>query len=416
MQMNFKPLALILFLFGSLQLQAQWQYFGSDTLDTNQVGMIHLYGQGNINSNTLVNDFIYGFTDGRYIEPSTIENMLDRSPSLARLGSDVDFGIEYKWRTSDSTNNNQWIRFADRQHYHMLLDDEYLAVLLTGNGDFRGQELSAENNAGYGIRYQQFQYGRSFGTNRFSHQVGFSILNAEYLQLIELENSTFFTADNGDYIVAMVDGSYVQSDTAKRNLLSHNGLGASIDYRFQVDLDTGLQLNVDILDLGATWWYNQSIHTPLDTTFTYDGVYVGNYLTALDNGSPQLPFDSLRDDIVSGSYKKALWRPTPMTTNVSVSKEIGEQQHRLGAIMKFWSGYSPQVYYSYTRRMNQWIMGGSLRYGGYGKLSAGLQVGAEVENFTILLSTNSFESVFNSATSGATSFNFSARYTLPTKL
>lgn len=364
-------------------------------------------GEYTMGSDALTNSFVNSFYKGDFFDSTTKANQENQLHPTNSLGGYAAYSMSYTWRNHpDTTRWEFMVAYRDRQSLFGSFTSDAFKLAFEGNRPFVGINAQLAKTQLTYMHWQQLQFEAKYYSedNRSEAAVGFSVLNGQQLQEINIREGSVYTAPNGNYIdVNNFYGSYYRSDTAKTNYGSRNGSGTSFNFRFSTLLGDSSaafqhQFSFMMQDLGYIHWNNKSQIYTADTTVHYTGVDASDVI--LNGGTVTgLPTsDSLIGKPKNGEiisflplglrFRYTLITPWPVWGGVDV---------------RAWSyaGASPQImlfagWHSLNFRTS---LTGGAAWGGYGRLQFPLQI------------THEFSKYF-SLTAGTTNL---AGYLAPTK-
>ena len=374
----------IFFLLVSSHIIAQQFSMESFVLDTAKVSL-GKRGNYNLNSTVFTNRLFYRLLDGNHVSERDVDRMQSRTSPYNNIGYNFDLDAYASFRPDslfnrEMKNHTFYFRLADRQLINAQFSDDFVDFTLMGNRNFAGSEANFDQFNLEISRFQQIQIG-AFHHFESGNVVGASIgfLNGEQNQLIDSDFFRVQTEIDGNSLSASSLLTIQQTDTNNTGFLSNNGAGASIDLYFQKMLSSSdgssRKLTFELQDLGFIRWNANSINYQIDTTYTFEGVFIEDIFNLNDSALSASNPDSLIDDFLGdgspGAY--TYWLPARLMVNYSVHKANGTF-YRFGGIYRFQANMLPYIYGQYGKQLKPNLsLAGTLGLGGYGMINLGFE-------------------------------------------
>ena len=344
---------------------------GDDTTYLDQSGWVSFYGNGDIGSSALTNQFMEKLALGGFIGDPTKQEVESHLQEQNRLGGGLEWGVQYRSFGDTLFGLSDWgLDMALENHIHgaALFADNTFDLLFNGNAAHMGEQLELDRNAAQLVRYQKLGFGL-FHREHFSG-VRLSVVNGQFFQEALVDEAYLYTSAWADTLTLTYQGSYTQSDPAHTGLGSGNGIGLALDAVFNVPFeDGGGYFSVALNNLGHVWWSEATETYSADTSFTWTGVNF-NDVSELNNiGLPNFS-DTLHYTQETG--RRQTWLPA--SVRASVMRSWSDQAFWEAAITVRPDGiHLPLVEVGYGYMPNNstlWRFTG--RAGGYGMPGLGL--------------------------------------------
>lgn len=344
---------------------------GDDTTYLDQSGWVSFYGNGDIGSSALTNQFMGKLALGGFIGASTKQEVASHLEEQNRLGGGLDWGVQYRSFGDTLFGFSDWgLDMALENHIHgaALFADNTFDLLFNGNAAHIGEQLELERNAAQLLSYQKLGFGL-FHREHFSG-VRLSVVNGQFFQEALVDEAYLYTSAWADSLTLTYQGSYTQSDPSHTGLGSGNGIGLALDAVFNVPFeDGGGYFTVALNNLGHVWWSEVTETYSADTSFTWTGVNFNDVSEFNNIGFPNFG-DTLHYTLETG--RRQTWLPA--SVRASVMRSWSDQAFWEAAITVRPDGiHLPLVEVGYGHMPNNstlWRFTG--RAGGYGRPGLGL--------------------------------------------
>lgn len=376
------------------------------------VGTRALYS---LNSTVFTNRFFYRLLDGNHIADRDLDRMKNRAGFYNNLGFtfDVDAYAAFKPDSLFKNSNASttfFVKISDRQLANARFSNQMAQFALKGNQSFAGKKANFNNFDLEFSRFQQFQVGSIFQLDSLnSAGISLSFLNGEQNQQIKTDDFDVFTEWDGNSITAEGSLTIQQSDTDNVKFLANNGWGFSTDFFYEMVLKTTenskQSIRFEATDLGFIQWNQQSVDYTIDTSYTFDGVYIDDIFDLNDSilsaARPDSIIDEFTGDGTKGSYSYFL--PVRLAVEYTSLQQDGSY-YKLGALYRFKANMLPYIYGQYGRKIKpNWELAGNLGLGGYGIFNLGVSTRVTYAGFDFMAATNNLEGVVVPMFSGGTS-------------
>ena len=342
---------------------------------------IEFTGDFFINSNTISNNFISSFYNGKFIDSTLKETISERLVLNNRLGASSKLGFTYTMLPADSKHNTVFaFSFFDRQHFDVKFSDELFNTIFYGNKMYAGQTARLGDFSMNLLRYQQFRARWDWKGDFYhgSYGFAFSLLSGDQNVVVTAPTADLFTAADGTYLDFDIAMKVHSTDTSKQKYFSQNGMGVSTDFYYEMPYIAWKKpgkITFEVRDLGVIQWSNKSMQYAVDSSYHYDGIDVSN-LFNLDSTTSPLNIDSVIDKNTTFKTGKYITK-IPCTFDVHTKTFYGKQfAFEKGVIFLFNTSSKPYYYAKF-----HFIFGRNkpadiayvIAYGGYGRFNAGIE-------------------------------------------
>ena len=393
-----------------------------------------ILGEYDVNSTALTNELYYKAINGSYIKAGTKDRVDKRLSEYNKAGLDLNYGLFFSQRIDSLFRKERkgfhyFIKIAGREHSNMVFTEDLFRVAMYGNARFAGDTAKMGSSEFNLLRYQQLEVGiiGSFkGSSKYG--IGLSFIKGEQFYNSTISRANLYTSQSGDHVDLDLKYSITQSDTSYLGFDAMHGWGMSMDLFYQMsynifqmkgpsgasgpgsgsssgqegdpsassgqgnETDWTGYLRIEVSDLGFISWNDKTVQEQIDTMYQFDGVEIQNILQLSDS-----IFDPIVDSL------KQIYQPTysqnsyttilPTLFHLSIYQEKNSGFYiSLGTVFRIFANYSPFIYLKAGHTLKEkFRLGGSLEFGGYGKINLGFQAEADLSGFKIGLGTHSLD-------------------------
>lgn len=350
--------------------------------------IINVHAQVYQQSNAITNSFVNKFINGGFID-NALKNDQQLLEKENVFGAGFQFGAEAMF-APDSLFGSQrygWsIGLSHQDDLSAMFGRDVFNTVFYGNKSYAGKTADFGNS---GVRYQRFQQlNLGLFDKETLSSVSLGIVNGNQAIFADLDNAGMFTAPNGEYIDLEANGSFAISDTAQPAGLVMNGLGAVVNFEWNIPIAIGQEkektafLRIGATNLGFIRWNNKTVQYAVDSTYHYEGFLIDD-LTEFDNLNDQL--ENVVDSLLPQSSHESRIEATPAWLHVSWFSPVGKQFHyEIGLRYKVNGFHLPEtsaaLFYQPSPR---WMVGAKATYGGYGgyETASALRAGIFLSTF-----------------------------------
>ncbi len=346
-----------------------------DTAWRSKSTVFFIGGEAGISSNAVDVEFLDKSLLGGYLENDHLRQLASKMPSQACVGYRANAQAELmNFRDTLLGNSNIGMRAALSTNYGGFVGfrPNLFKTVYLGNAGYAG------TNTELGAIDAQQQMWQKFGFGLFDKTTlsGFtlSLVEGQSYQSLNLSHADLYTSLGGDSLSLFLEGSFTRSDTARIGWANGSGIGACLDFDYNILLPDGNGLaSVTVRNLGFIAWNEKTERYSVNETIRWNGVDVSDWVSGITD-SIALPqyADSLNRDRKQASLVTSL----PTTIAFRYLKKWKQHHYwEIGTLFIPNRASVPQIYagmmHAITPRL--WIAE-RLSYGGYGELALGVEL------------------------------------------
>jgi hypothetical protein len=341
-----------------------------------QRSIMTLDASGMYDSNALRNELVVGLFRGETLDRELRTRTQDELKGRNRFGSEVNVRLSYCWGGSflGRTHWRPLISMAYHDVTGMRFTDAVYQLTFFGNARFEGDAAILAPSAVEQQRYQTLGFGIKHATRETFLRV--DLVNGQYLNAVRLDRGYLYTAQDGTYLEADVNGSWYTSDRAGQSFGTSNGLGLSMSGALALRSNT-MHYTIRMEDLGFIAWNSNSQQLLKDEVIRYEGL---NVRDILDLSGSVLGENQLRDSLGLNSTAGGFVRPLPARFQLGVSrhprngKMMPSRRPDLFQLEQLAiPGYLPHLTWTPSLPLSpNWLCFGKVGYGGFGGFRAGI--------------------------------------------
>ena len=360
------------------------------------------YGEIQYNSAAITNLFAKAFYQGEYLTKEIKESSINKLGNFNQLGLDANYGAYSSIRLKSFMGRNPYrlnwfMGLYNRAHTDLSVPENLFRLVFEGNKQFTGESIDISGFDFKLFNYQQLHTGLYFD-NGLGQKIAISAsyLNGNRYLSYSVPQLNFFTSDIGDQIAIDWDLTYRQANLENERYLRSNGYGFSTDLMYQFSYhsveNSNNYMKIEVNDLGFINWSSKSQSITSSDSLLYEGYYIKNIQEIHDSLIQEVSVDSIVD---SHTYLKTDKFTTYLPARISLDIK---QQHNeklainIGISYRINANYTPLLFveaqYNITKKI---IASGRLSYGGYTKLSFGMNVRAQFKSIGLFAGTNNLE-------------------------
>ncbi len=384
----------VLLIIAGVQAKAQFTTIFKDTATNNS---IELFTNYNVGSNAITNSFINKFYLQNYINDNLKNSVSKNLDPMNNVGGDLNYGITYTRFKNDSIglwgmkNTGYYVSLKNRTLIDGRFSRDFFNVFFDGNQSYKGKTADFSDFNFNSLTYQQLEFGliKKIETDQKQYVIGggLSLLNGQSHTSIISNKSSLFTQQDGEYIDFTTNSTISRSDTSQNKLGKTNGLGLSTHFFISYSSPAGSTLKLEVSDLGFIRWNKESTTLKLDTSFHFEGIAVNNIFNFADPAYSNVPSDSayiarFLNHVKQDSYNSFL----PALIELSYDKKINKYTFLSGIKYRLNANYIPYLFMGCAYNFNPlFYVSANIGYGGYTKLSIGLELAKRFAyGFTLL--------------------------------
>jgi len=336
-----------------------------------------------IASNALNGNFNNAIFTGKFLSDEIKNSVKLNGDNVFGSGSNGSY--TYSFRSSKDTLANKSTSYifgvADKRYTDIAFNDDYFNLLFYGNSNLDTAKLDGFNFSL--LTYQKIFAGVSkmYSFNNFDLSLygGLALLKGQRTYSLDINKGFVNTSEFGEEISVGLDYSYTSSDTTNYGIMDWNGTGVSADFVISINsINKNTQnITLGIYNLGTILWNSESLNVDMDTSFSYSGQEVADFLDFSTNDFSALNEDSLLNDFYhskSSKDKYSTRTPAQIFFNYSIFFSSIKTNLSLGAKHLLFSNM--KIPYSYIRTStifsDHFVGIIQLADGGYGRFQVGL--------------------------------------------
>jgi len=395
--MIFKRLTLLSLLISVNMLKAQ---FNNDFLYYEKYGnSINLHAEYELNSTAIQNDLIDKFIYGGNIDSATKAHSQKRLKAVNRIGGNYFAGATVFFALKNSKYH-----FVAGLKQVQLVNASFSADVFNlgfyGNKMFEGKTANISNTNINDFKYQEIKLGLIWDNIDTTVKLGFSLsyLKGQSLLQVNTGAASIYTAPDASEIDFNMHGSsLIMSDTAKgkKGFTNFNGNGMSAEFFASMPYTSALgesKFFVSLNNLGFIKWNKNTVNYYADTTYKFKGVVVNNLFQLNDASVKNLAKDSLVKSLTKNG-KQVVSTNLPMSLFILHTIKFSKLFALNTGFRHFFNGnYKPYLYgegqFCITKHFIATVHVG---YGGYGRLSGGLNLEYKFKTVFIRLGSNAIQ-------------------------
>ncbi len=272
---------------------------------------------GMYDSNALRNDLVVGLWKGGDLSRDVRELSQQALQGHNRAGYEGSFRTSYTWGASlfGDKSMRPLVSVGYRDLMGMRFTDDLYNLTFFGNAAYEGKTAVLAPSAQEEQRYQTIGVGmKAAGSETY---LRLDLVNGQYLNAVHLKQADVYTAEDGRYIQADLDGTWSTSDTSVQSFSNGLGLGLSAGVQMNGRLfGRRLKVFLEVNDLGFIAWNGGSQRLVKDGVERYDGVYVDDII---DLDGALVGEGQLRDTLGLNTSGGGFMRPLPTRVRASFS-------------------------------------------------------------------------------------------------
>lgn len=332
---------------------------------------------GMYDSNALRNDLVTGLWLGGDLSRDVRELSQDALQGRNSAGYEGSFRATYTWGASlfGDKSMRPLVSVGYRDLMGMRFTDDVYNLTFFGNAAYEGKTAVLAPSAQEEQRYQTIGVGmKAAGSETY---LRLDLVNGQYLNAVHLQQADLYTAQDGRYIEADLDGTWSTSDTSGRQFSNGSGLGLNAGVEMNGHLfGRSLKVFLEVNDLGFIAWNGGSQRLVKNDMVRYDGLYVDDII---DLDGALVGEGQLRDTLGLNTSSGGFMRPLPTRVRASFSLRNRSckfrprprpEQFMVEQIVV--PGYILHMTYTHSVAISRyWVGYGQVSYGGFGGLRLG---------------------------------------------
>jgi hypothetical protein len=347
----------------------------TDTTWKSKSMMAFVGGDAGIASNAVDVFFLEKSILGGHIHRDYINELLEDMPQRSRIGYDVNSQLELlNFRDTLLGNPNLGLKAAFSTNYHGFVSFQPSAfeTIYIGNSSMRSQSTEL------GPLYFQSQAWQKVGFGLFNKNtlsgLTLSLVEGQSYRDLQIESATLYTSEMADTLRLNVDGMYSRSDTTRSGWANGSGIGACIDFDYNLLLDNGKRVvSFSARNLGFVVWNNEAETYTINSSTDWRGLDVTNWLNGTTDS---LSMPNWGDSLKVKRNQSSMLKPLPATFHLRYLHKWKENRYwETGFVYTPNQAAVPMVYLGLTHQIgkNFWLSERA-NYGGYRAFSIGAEV------------------------------------------
>jgi len=373
--------------------------FNNDFLYYEKYGTsINLHAEYELNSTAIQNDLIDKFIYGGNIDSATKAHSQKRLQAKNRIGGNYFAGATAFFGAKDS----KYRFIAGLKQVELVnasFSDDVFNLGFYGNKMFEGKTANIGNVNINHFKYQEIKLGLIWDNIDTTAKLGFSLsyLKGQSLLQINTGAASIYTASDASQIDFNAHGSVIMSDTGKgkNGIANFNGNGMSAEFFADMPYTSALgpsKFFVSVNNLGFIKWNPNTVYYNADTSYIFKGVTVNNVFQLNDASVKNLTKDSLVKKLTQHG-RQSVSTNLPMSLFILHTINFSKLFALNTGFRYFFNGnYKPYLYAEgqFTLHKN-FTATAHIGYGGYGKLSGGVNVEFKMKKIYVRIGSNAIQ-------------------------
>ncbi|MEZ5082101.1 MAG: DUF5723 family protein [Bacteroidales bacterium] len=280
-------------------------YFPSQIQNDDWKIRLDLFASEDDNSNVFTNNFIKDIRNSNYLSKDLINEQIENIDGPAMSGSirSIGGGI-----TVNAQKFNYYIGFEHQHFLDSYIDEDLIKLLLTGNKPYAGKTLQVPGSIYSSMYFNQIQGGidksieKGGGVHSLSGQLALNL--GQNYDFVNIENSSFYTQPDGDFLEVIVSAVTKLSDTVWAEVYEVRGYGASAEIGYNYYKKAGFFVGIKAKNLGFISWNKNTFVASVDTSFVFEGLNTDTTSVANDELPSDYSYNNLRRLIFKNSESK----------------------------------------------------------------------------------------------------------------
>ena len=342
---------------------------------------IEFAGNYSVTSTAINSNFFKSIYTGKFIDTDLKNSAQNKLGAYNLMGADVDAAALYFHKIAPRTFFYAGVGY--NIDLGVQFTDDLFNLAFFGNKEYVGKTADLQGAQVKYMQSQSVQFGFSKewkDSLKVKHRMdlGMSLIKGENMYDLTINSGSVFTEQIGEYVDITIKGDMYQSDTNNFGLDAFNGLGAGLNFKYEIKKDTAYRILFEVKNVGYMYWNSNTIHNEMDTTLRFEGIEIDNIFAIQDSTFENINAQSIAGDGLK-TEKRASWMLLPLTLHANYRHYLNAKNYVEGDITyKNWGTYVPKLIVAYGRRFNQSlaaeINGG---YGGYGTYHLGANFSAD---------------------------------------
>ena len=362
---------------------------------------ISVYGDFELGSSCINNEFIKKIYFGGYIDNRLKDNVTKEMESVNNFGGGVSYGLNYFFGNKSSKFDFMF-GVKNQEIINGTFSRDFFNTVFYGNEMYKGSTAYFNNTGLNYLKFQELKAGFIWKNVDSVGRIGFALSLLKGQSLIRYkEIDTNFLATNLDATEIGYNASFslAISDTGKTSLFAFNGTGLSADLYFEAPYKSKIgpsRFIVTVNNLGFIRWNNKSIVYKVDSLIKFKGVEIDNLIVLNDSTLNIANQDTLLNNLTGVSREKVNVN-LPMNLLLMHQTEFSRFYCLRFGVRNIFNGNSKPFYFI-ENRINfstKFMLGLMIGHGGYNRYSIGSFLEYKTDGFAIRAGSTALQGFFN---------------------
>ncbi len=375
-------------------------YFPSQIPDDDWKVKVEAWAFEETNSSAFTNGFLKDVNDSKYLVRDLRENQIENINENVLTGRQRSFGTGVHFRSG------KMIYYIGLEHQHVLdsrLDEGLIKILLLGNAPYAGEILQLPFSQYYSNYFNQLKGGigtmikKGGMTHSISGTLGLTI--GQNYDFVKVENSSFYTHPDGDYLDVSIVAETELSDTAWAEVYEVGGIGGSLDLKYSILKEKDFYVSFSAKNLGFVNWSRNPFVAGMDTSFMFEGIAIDTTSGNNENIPDDFSYDNLRRLFFKNPDGSSFNSVLPVILNFTAGKYISEENFYIGLNAMYLptleANYKLELFATWNSN-NTFQLTPIFAYSSYEKINFGLGFGVKLSDNLYLRAGSSYlNSIFS---------------------
>jgi hypothetical protein len=367
---------LLLFIFFSISGWMNAQIVSDLFPRLEQKNQVILHYEEESNNTAFTNSFASMYHNSEHIDRETLLRERSYQQASNLLGQKRKFELSLLLKDKEKEDRSYYIGLSHQRLASLYYNDEAVDLVFFGNKAYRGDSINIPFLKSYALYIEQIKLGqvlyfKSASTRSFFQWSGAFSIGQNYHQL-DITDSYFYTAPDGEFIDIEAHAIYEASDTSWTNIFVPSGKGISADIQYGIEIQNRYYLEANIRNIGFLSWSKTPQILSTDTTIHFEGVHID-----IDGMQDTTSTNPLTKDIMHSQYVSSFIRMTPVSLSATAGMYFLEKKVFIGSKLRYFTHIHNRILFSlwgsYQLRNETFISVKSL-YGGFGNWNIGMHI------------------------------------------